>query len=155
MPVSKSSTLVLAGGAMTAPASGYSGTPLARKLGFKERMLVCARHAPEDYLELLRPLPKGLEFAGRLSARLDMVHVFASKASTLEKELAQLRRLLKPEAAVWVSWPKKASKVPTDITEDVIRSIALPLGFVDIKVCAVNEIWSGLKLVVRKSLRGA
>jgi hypothetical protein len=137
----------------TAKSAGYSGTPLAKKLGFKEGMLVLTRSAPENYLDLLKPVPSGVEFASKVSSRIDTVHLFTSKASVLAKELTQLRRALKPDAAVWVSWPKKASKVPTDITEEVIRSTALPLGFVDIKVCAVSEIWSGLKLVVRKSLR--
>ncbi len=134
-------------------ASGYSGTPLAKKLGLKEGLLVCIRNAPKNYLDLLRPIPTSVEFVTRASSRVDLVHLFASKASVLEKDLTQFRKLLKPDAAIWVSWPKKTSKVPTDITEDVIRSLAIPLGFVDIKVCAVDEIWSGLKLVVRKSLR--
>jgi len=135
------------------PASGNSGTPLAKKLGFKDGLLIYSRNAPEDYIELLQPLPSGVEFANRLSSRVDIVHLFASKRSALKAELSRLRRVLKQDASIWVSWPKKASKVPTDITEDEIRSIALPLGFVDIKVCAVSDIWSGLKLVVRKRLR--
>jgi hypothetical protein len=139
----------------TAKSVGYSGTPLAKKLGFKEGMLVLTRSAPENYLDLLKPVPSGVEFASKVSSRIDTAHLFASKASVLAKDLTQLRKTLKPDAAVWVSWPKKASKVPTDITEDVIRSVALPLGFVDIKVCAVSEIWSGLKLVVRKRLRNS
>jgi hypothetical protein len=133
--------------------SGYSGTPLARKLGLKEGLLVRTRNTPEKYLDLLRPIPPGVKFVTRASSRVDLVHLFASKAAVLEKNLSQFRKLLQPGVAIWVSWPKKASKVPTDITEDVIRTLAIPLGFVDIKVCAVDEIWSGLKLVVRKSLR--
>jgi hypothetical protein len=139
----------------TAPASGYSGTPLAKKLGFKDGLLVHTRNAPENYVELLQPIPSGIEFATRLSSRVDVVHLFASKRSVLESDLSRLRKLLKQDAFIWVSWPKKASKVPTDITEDTIRSVALPLGLVDIKVCAVSDVWSGLKLVVRKSLRNS
>lgn len=135
--------------------SGYSGTPLATKLGYRSGTVVCPRHAPADYADLLKPIPDGVEFTSRISNRVDMVHVFATSASKLEGELAKLRRTLKPAAAIWVSWPKKASKVATDITEDRIRSLAIPLGFVDIKVCAVNAIWSGLKLVVRKGLRAS
>ncbi len=82
-----------------------------------------------------------------------MIHVFVSAKSTLQRELASLREAIRPDAAVWVSWPKKAAKLPTDITEDTIRAAALPLGFVDVKVCAVTEVWSGLKLVIRKALR--
>jgi hypothetical protein len=82
-----------------------------------------------------------------------VAHVFASKRAKLEQTLRSLRKALKPDAAIWVSWPKKASRLPTDITEDVIREVALPMGFVDIKVCAVDDTWSGLKLVVRKELR--
>jgi hypothetical protein len=139
----------------TTPASGYSGTPLAKKLGFKDGLLVHARNAPQNYIELLQPIPSGVEFASRLSSRVDVVHLFATNRCTLESDLSRLRKTLKQDASIWVSWPKKASKLPTDITEDTIRSVALPLGFVDIKVCAVNDIWSGLKLVVRKSLRNS
>jgi len=140
---------------MTETTAGYSGTPLASKLGFKEGMVVYTRNAPRNYLELLQPVPPAVTFASRLSRRVGLVHLFALKASVVSKELTRLRTQLNPGVAIWVSWPKKASRVPTDITEDGIRSIAIPLGFVDIKVCAVDETWSGLKLVVRKSLRGS
>ena len=139
----------------TTPASGYSGTPLAKKLGFKEGSLVYARNAPSHYLDLLSPIPSGVTFASRLTSGVGVVHLFASRVSALKQELTRLRKTLAPEAAIWVSWPKKASKLQTDITEDVIRSVALPLGFVDVKVCAVDETWSALKLVVRKSLRNS
>jgi hypothetical protein len=134
-------------------ASGYSGTPLAKKLGFKEGLVVCAIGAPKQYLAMLVPTPPRVKFVATPSCDTDVVHVFTPRASVLEKELSRLRKLLKPDAAIWVSWPKKASKVSTDITEDTIRKIALPMGLVDIKVCAVDDVWSGLKLVVRKSLR--
>ncbi|MEO8669825.1 MAG: DUF3052 domain-containing protein [Tahibacter sp.] len=132
--------------------TGYSGTPLAKKLGFKEGSHVFAVDAPLDYLELLEPLP-AVVFQRRADEMTDIVHIFTTRHATLSKALASLRALLAPAAAVWVSWPKKSSKVPSEISEDVIREIALPLGFVDVKVCAVDETWSGLKLVVRKTLR--
>ncbi|CAD5374122.1 conserved hypothetical protein [Rubrivivax sp. A210] len=136
----------------TAPA-GYSGTPLARKLGIKAAMRVVLRHAPAGYADWLAPLPQGVEFGSRASATTQLVHLFVERRALLAEELTGLRRTLPVDAAVWVSWPKKASKVPTDITEDTIRELALPLGLVDIKVCAVTEVWSGLKLVLRKELR--
>lgn len=138
-----------------AQASGYSGTPLARKLGIQAGTRVCALAAPADYREMLAPLPEGVRFAAKVSASTDIVHVFAKQGATLAAMLEALRNAIRPDAAVWVSWPKKAAKVPTDITEDTIRGLALPLGFVDVKVCAVDAVWSGLKLVIRKELRGA
>ncbi|HUR88877.1 MAG TPA: DUF3052 domain-containing protein [Ramlibacter sp.] len=133
--------------------AGYSGTPLASKLGIKDSSRVAAVGAPAGYEELLQPLPASVIFEKRPGTRSDIVHVFTTKRAELAKLLASWRETLAPDAAVWVSWPKKASKVPTDITEDVIREVALPLGWVDIKVCAVDDTWSGLKLVVRKELR--
>ena len=94
-----------------------------------------------------------MRFASKIDKTVDVVHVFSTKKTQLARALASYRKALQPNAAVWVSWPKKAAKVATDITEDVIREVALPLGFVDIKVCAVDDVWSGLKLVVRKELR--
>ncbi|MBL8808714.1 MAG: DUF3052 family protein [Planctomycetaceae bacterium] len=139
---------------MTNATHGYSGTPLAKKLGIVAETNVVPIGAPEEYLSWLDPLPEGVTFGKRESKTTDLVHVFTKDRADLEKRLIRLRSSLRDDASVWVSWPKKASKVTTDITEDVIREIALPLGFVDIKVCAVSEIWSGLKLVVRKELRG-
>lgn len=140
---------------MTAGAhsAGYSGTPLAKKLGIAVGSRVLARHAPDGYQALLAPLPEGVQFDARLSAKVDVLHVFADRRTVLAEELAAARQGMRPDAALWVSWPKKAAKVPTDITEDTIRELALPLGLVDVKVCAVSEIWSGLKLVLRKELR--
>jgi hypothetical protein len=109
--------------------------------------------APDGYAHLLDPLPAGVRFVSRSGPSVDVAHVFVTQVEDLAKQLGLLRKNLKADAALWVSWPKKASKVPTTITEDVIREVALPLGFVDVKVCAVTEIWSGLKLVVRKELR--
>ncbi len=134
-------------------AIGYSGTPLARKLGISEGSSVLLENPPEQYSEWLAPIPAKVEFRARLSAKVDVVHVFADSSAALASALKRLRKGIRPSAAIWVSWPKKASKVQTDITEDRIREIALPLGLVDIKVCAVNDVWSGLKLVIRKDLR--
>ena len=139
---------------MSASAPGYSGTPLARKLGVVAGSRVVAVGAPEAYLDWLAPLPQGVRFESEVSAATDVVHVFADRRTELQVQLGSLRGRIAPAAAVWVSWPKKAAKVPTDITEDTIREIALPLGFVDVKVCAVSAVWSGLKLVIRKELRG-
>lgn len=135
------------------PAAGYSGTPLAKKLGLAPGMRWLVRHAPKDYAEWLAPIPDGCTLVAR-AATPAHVHTFHVRRADLEKELAALRGTLAEDGFVWVSWPKKSAKVPTDITEDVIRAVALPLGFVDVKVCAVSETWSGLKLVIRVSERG-
>ena len=132
---------------------GYSGTPLAKKLGIKEGTKVLLIEAPENLLSLLQPLPASVSFANQAGQSIDLVHLFATRKEDLQKHLASLRQKLRADASVWASWPKKSSKEPTNITEDTIREVALPLGFVDIKVCAVSEVWSGLKLVVRKELR--
>lgn len=133
--------------------AGYSGTPLAAKLGIKEQCEVVLIGAPAGYLELLQPIPAAVRFAATPSASSSIVQVFAAKRAELARALASCREVLSPQAAVWVSWPKKAARVATEITEDTVRELALPLGFVDVKVCAVSEVWSGLKLVVRKELR--
>ena len=132
--------------------AGYSGTPLAKKLGIKETSVLAPVHAPTNYRELLEPLP-AVRFVKKPDAKTDIVHLFVTKKEELSRSLADYRKALKPDAAIWVSWPKKSAKMPTDITEDVIRDVALPLGFVDIKVCAVDEVWSGLKLVLRVANR--
>ncbi|MFL6657534.1 MAG: DUF3052 domain-containing protein [Massilia sp.] len=133
--------------------SGYSGTALVKKLGIKEGQRVLLIAAPADYASLVAPLPAGVQFVKQASTQVGLAHVFMTERAVLEKQLASLRSKLGDEAVVWISWPKKSAKVPTTVTEDVIRELALPLGFVDIKVCAVTEVWSGLKLVVRKQLR--
>lgn len=133
--------------------AGYSGTPLAKKLGIVAGSRVLLVNAPEELAEWLAPLPDGVVFAKRAGPGVDLVHVFVTERADLARHLATLRTALRPDAALWVSWPKKASKVPTTVTEDTIRALALPLGFVDVKVCAVSEVWSGLKLVVRRALR--
>lgn len=138
--------------AKAAPA-GYSGTPLPQKLGFKDGTRFLTIAEPPDYAGLLGPLPPGVERMASATKTTDLVHVFVTRREELAAHLKSLRTKLSSQAALWISWPKKASKVPTTVTEDVIRELALPLGFVDIKVCAVSDVWSGLKLVVRKELR--
>ena len=138
---------------MAEAAAGYSGTPLSVKLGIKAGFEIYLAGAPDHYLKLVSPLPERANIAARLSKNTDIVHVFTVRKTELAKALRSYRSKLKPTAVVWVSWPKKSAKVSTDITEDTVRELGLPLGFVDIKVCAVTEVWSGLKLVVRKELR--
>jgi hypothetical protein len=133
--------------------AGYSGTPLARKLGVTDETIIIAIGAPANYSSLLAPLPAGARVSTRLAKAPAFVHFFATSRADLASRLQQLRGTLVPNGVVWVSWPKRTAKVPTDITEDVIRAVALPLGFVDVKVCAVDDTWSGLKLVIRKELR--
>jgi hypothetical protein len=138
---------------MNSKSAGYSGTPLAKKLGIVAGAHVLAKRAPEDYAKLLEPLPRGVVFEKKLSTATQLVHVFHTRKAALQEELEALRRTMGSDCAIWVSWPKKAAKVATDITEDTIRTVALPLGLVDVKVCAVSDVWSGLKLVIRKELR--
>ena len=144
--------------------AGYSGTPLAQKLGLKAPLDVLLVGAPPDYASWLGDLPPGVSFVASTKQRVRAAHVFVSERAKLAPQLAKLRRQLEPSGFVWVSWPKKGAvakrrqavlpgKVATDITEDTIRALALPLGFVDIKVCAVSDVWSGLKLVIRKEER--
>src|SRR4051812_15818310 len=132
---------------------GYSGTPLAKKLGIKEGTRLVVLHAPEGYAGWLEGLPATARIESGWKEPLAAVHLFATKRVVLERDLTRLRTAVEPDGFVWVSWPKKASGMATDITEDVIREVALPMGFVDIKVCAVTDVWSGLKLVVRRSER--
>src|ERR1700691_3869000 len=139
---------------MTSPRSpGYSGAPLVKELGIKAGRSVFITGAPEDYLQCLEPLPACVTFPKRLSPAVNIAHLFTTKKDELIKHLGSFRNVLDPEAVIWVSWPKKASRVVTEVTEDTVRRVALPLGLVDVKVCAVTDIWSGLKLVVRKGLR--
>jgi len=133
--------------------AGYSGTPLVRKLGVGEGMRVAWLDAPEGFLALLDPLPDGLQVRASARGRLDLAVCFATRRAVLARRLPGLREAIRPDGMVWAAWPKKASGVATDITEDVVREIALPLGLVDVKVCAIDDTWSGLKLVIRKELR--
>ena len=134
--------------------AGYSGTPLVKKLGIGEGFKIFLVNAPPEYRALISPLPASVSFTTAANSSTNFVHAFTTKRLELARLLAGLRKKLPHEALVWISWPKKSSKVPTDITENTIREVALPLGFVDVKVCAVTDVWSGLKLVVRKELRG-
>jgi hypothetical protein len=133
--------------------AGYSGTPLAQKLGMKPGMTVVAINTPSNYRQLLGKFGKDLRFTNRIGASANFVHLFAERRSDLQKQLGRLRIKIVDVGTLWVSWPKKSSGVQTDITEDVIRAVALPLGFVGIKVCAVDETWSGLKLMIRRENR--
>jgi hypothetical protein len=129
---------------------GYSGTPLVKKLGVKAGMKVAVLDAPDD---LAVDWPEGVAPSARLSGSKDMVLVFVTERRALERRVDALRRAIAPDGMVWVAWPKKASGVATDITEDVVRDVVLPTGLVDVKVCAIDATWSGLKVVIRKELR--
>ncbi len=135
--------------------AGYSGTPLVKKLGIKPGCRLYVHGGPEHYLQLLGPLPEGVTVLRRPAGKLDLVHLFTKEAAALAAELVEYRQRIAEDGVIWVSWPKKAAMVATDVTEDVIRELALPLGLVDIKVCAVDETWSGLKLVIRRENRKA
>lgn len=132
---------------------GYSGTPLYKKLGIGPCQKVLLYNAPENYLSLLDGAPMDVEFVTG-GNELDVVQIFAKNRSELSKALQKFRGKINDNGMIWVSWYKKASKIPTDITEDTVREFAFPLGLVDVKVCAVDEKWSGLKLVIRKENRG-
>jgi hypothetical protein len=127
--------------------------PLAAKLGIRPGCQLLVRHAPPGYRAWLAPLPEGVTFRSRPSPAIDIAHLFVTARRSLASELPKFRRALRPDAALWVSWPKRSAGAATDLSEDAIRALALPLGFVDIKVCAVSAVWSGLKLVVRTRLR--
>ncbi len=133
--------------------SGYSGTPLVKKLGYKSGYRVHLDGVPENYAELVDPLPEDVSFVAKLTKPVDMIHLFTVSAAELAAKLNRFLPKLEQAGMIWVSWPKKASKVSTDITEDTIREVALPLGLVDVKVCAVDATWSGLKLVIRVANR--
>ena len=138
---------------MKAAAAGYSGTPLAKKLGIAERSQVFVSGAPAGYRTALEPLPDSVQFLATPTAQTDVAHVFVTRRDELTACLSAFRSLLPSAAALWVSWPKRTSGVATEVNEHTIRDVALPMGFVDVKVCAVDETWSGLKLVVRRELR--
>jgi bifunctional DNA-binding transcriptional regulator/antitoxin component of YhaV-PrlF toxin-antitoxin module len=133
--------------------AGYSGTPLAKKLGIKPGTVLCVVNAPADYAALLEPLPENVTIVREITDCLDIVHMFVKLRPELIEGINIYKDRIKQNGAIWVSWPKKAAKIATDITEDTVREAALPLGLVDIKVCAVDEVWSGLKLVIRKENR--
>lgn len=134
-------------------ASGYFGTPLAKKLTLRDGMRVWFDAMPDHVIDEIDEYALELFFVADPAQGIDAAHIFVTDRATLEERLASLRYQIVPDGQIWVSWPKKAAKVPTNITEDTIREICLPLGLVDTKVCAIDETWSGLKLVIRKELR--
>jgi hypothetical protein len=127
--------------------AGYSGTPLPRKLGVKPGHRVALLGAPDGFE--LGELPDGVQLKRRAGGKADVILAFHTRRAELERRLPALRALMEPAAGLWIAWPKRASKLDTDITEDVVREIALPTGLVDNKVCAIDETWSGLRLVIR------
>jgi hypothetical protein len=129
--------------------AGYSGTPLAKKLGFKEGHRVAFPSAPDGFRALLGELPAGVTVKERASAPLDVIVFFTKSRAELERRLPTLRRAMDPAAGLWVAWPKRSSGVETDMTEDVARELGLANRLVDNKVCAIDEVWSGLRLVIR------
>ncbi|WP_299847193.1 hypothetical protein [uncultured Roseovarius sp.] len=133
--------------------AGYSGRPLHAKLGLKAGQNAVLLDAPDRYTDLLGPEAPDLVFRKTLAAGADFIHIFSNRRVDVESHLQAALPLMARNGMIWVSWPKKASKQPTDLTEDVIRNIALSLGLVDVKVCAVDDTWSGLKLMIRKELR--
>lgn len=132
---------------------GYSSTPLAKKLGIKAPLNLLIINAPGEYKSWLGKLPDDVKFVTKAKLPVEAAHIFATESTFLNAALSRVRHQLKQDGFIWVSWPKKTARTNTDITENTIREIALPLGFVDIKVCAVSDIWSGLKLVIRVSER--
>jgi hypothetical protein len=133
--------------------AGYSGTPLAKKLGIKEGFNVLTVNAPDDYQLLLAPLPPDVTLSDNARDGVDLIHLFTNSRDDLFRELAAGIRRIKQNGTIWVSWYKKAARLPTEVTEDTVREAAFPLGLVDVKVCAVDEKWSGLKLVIRRENR--
>jgi hypothetical protein len=133
--------------------SGYSGTPLARKLGLHDGDRVALVGAPDGFEALLEPLPQVASLSRRLGTTLDMIVFFATRRAEIERRHEGLAARLTPAGMLWLAWPKRASGVPTDVTEDVLREVILPSGMVDTKVCAIDETWSGLRFVRRKELR--
>jgi hypothetical protein len=128
--------------------AGYSGTPLAKKLGIKAGFEIKLVNPPDHYFDLFTDLPGDLTFKNNPITKKDLIHFFTKQEEEYIKTLPILKEQIKPNGIIWVSWPKKASKIITDITEETIRNYAIKIGLVDIKVCAIDEIWSGLKLVI-------
>ena len=129
--------------------AGYSGTPLVKKLGIKEGFRVSLVGAPDGFRGELEGLPDGVSFVTSVQGQLDLILLFAKTQSDLTRNFSRLAAKLTPTGMLWIAWPKKASGVPTDLSDGVVREIGLDAGLVDVKVCAVNEIWSGLKFVIR------
>jgi hypothetical protein len=134
--------------------AGYSGTPLPKKLGIKDGHRLAIVDAPEGFDATLGPLPDTVEVRRTARGSADVLLYFTKRRADLARRIETLGRLIYPDGAIWVAWPKRASGVPTDITEDTVREVALPLGLVDNKVCAIDDTWSGLRIVWRKENRG-
>lgn len=135
------------------PSGAYSGTPLARKLNLRDGMRVWFSQMPESVFDEIAEYALDLTLLSAPEPGMDAAHLFVTERARLADMLTMLRETIAPDGQVWVSWPKQASKVATDITEDTIREVGLPMGLVDTKVCSVDDTWSGLKLVIRKELR--
>lgn len=135
--------------------SGYSGTPLAKKLGIKEGFRIRLVNQPAYYFDLFTDMPENINILSDKKSSKDLVHYFTKEIAQLQKEIMSLRNEIFPNGTIWISWPKKAAKVETNVTEDIIRNLALNNGLVDVKVCAVDETWSGLKLVIPLKNRNA
>jgi hypothetical protein len=129
--------------------AGYSGTPLVKKLGFKEGFSIYISNPPEGYFEWLHPMPANITLKEKLSGTFDLIHLFVTDQKSFHKLFVQSKNYLKKDGMIWISWPKKSAKVITDLDENLIRDFGLKEGLVDVKVCAVSEIWSGLKFVIR------
>jgi hypothetical protein len=134
--------------------TGYSGTPLWKKLGIKSGTCICVPNAPPDYIAWISPMPDGASIVREgTKGACDIVHIFVDSQVALDRELKKARLFIRDNGAIWVSWPKKSARIRTDLDENRIRATALQTDLVDVKVCAVTEVWSGLKLVVRSHLR--
>jgi len=133
--------------------AGYSGTPLIRKLGIKDEQRLAFLNAPEDFATTLGELPESAQLRASARGKLDVIVLFVTRRAELGRRIEALGRSIYPDGGLWVAWPKRASGVETDMTEDVVRELALPLGLVDNKVCAIDETWSGLRVVWRKERR--
>ena len=133
--------------------AGHSGKPLVQKLGIQPGFCIFIDGAPAAYGDIVGPLPANVTVVKRLKAPLDTVHLFATEAAGLAGKLRGCRDAIQPDGMIWVSWPKKSSGIATDLTDVVVRDTALSLGLVDIKVCAIDDVWSGLKFVIPKDQR--
>jgi hypothetical protein len=129
--------------------AGYSGTPLVKKLGIKPGSTIYIVHAPAEYFEWVHPLPDDVVVKEKLAGKLDFIHLFVKDKKHFQQAFGKAQKCLRDDGMLWISWPKKSSKIQTDLDENIIRDFGLDQGLVDVKVCAVDEIWSGLKFVVR------
>ena len=134
--------------------AGSSGKPVVQKLGLKPGFRIFVADAPAAYPALVGELPEGVTTVAQLRGAIDMIHVFATDAAALARQIPAYRAAIRPDGMIWISWPKQAAKVETDLSDNVIRKLVLPLGLVDVKVCAIDATWSGLKFVIRKAERG-